>query len=233
MSNDRAKTPSSHRVFIVDDHPLVRRGLQALIALQPDLEVCGEAEDEAEAMERIRQAQPDVVVVDLMLRRGSGLSLLKRLDREFPKLKMLVLSMHCEATYVQRAVRLGARGYVLKEEGTERIIQAVRTVLQGDFFLSRAVAARWTPGKIGEHHATSAEDSLTHREIQVLEMIGYGMRSDEIATCFGVSVATVESHRERIKTKLGLRHGSALNHYAYNWVFPPPKRQCSLHPGRQ
>jgi len=231
MSEKKRTTKPVYQVFIVDDHPLVRRGLQALIEPEKDLQACGEAATESEALEGILAVEPDLAVVDLMLKEGSGLELLRQIRERLPKTRSVVFSMHSDSSHVQMAIRLGARAYVLKEEGTAKIIDAIRAVLRGDLFLSHGAAAVWKPRKADRQEGFQPHDVLTHREVQVLEMFGHGLKTDEVAGCFGISVATVESHRERIKQKLGLRHASALAHYAYNWVHPATNNQGIFHSG--
>jgi DNA-binding NarL/FixJ family response regulator len=216
------KTPS--RVFILDDHPLVRRGLGALIRTEPDLRLCGEAEGEAEALAQLAELKPDVAVVDLVLRQGSGLGLLKAIQADLPQTRALVLTMNRDPTYIRRALRLGARGYVLKEDGTDVIIEAVRAVARGVFFLSPSAAACWRPGRQAGGGSVRPEDRLTHRELQILELIGHGFSSAEIAAGLGISKTTERFHQERIRTRLGLSHAAALRRYAYHWVSPPGRK---------
>ncbi len=212
-------TKPKTRIFLVDDHPIVRRGLQLLISLERDLMVCGEAESAPVAVEKVLALKPDLVVVDLALKAGSGLELIKQLRSQHSKLKLLVFSMRDEGIYAERALRAGANGYITKEEGTEKALEAIRVILQGKNYVSPAISAKMveriagggTPGQ-------TALELLSDRELEVMEMIGEGMGSREIAEQLSVSMKTVESHREHIKTKLGLTGASELVRYAINWM---------------
>ena len=212
-------TKPKTRIFLVDDHPIVRRGLQLLISLERDLMVCGEAESAPVAVEKVLALKPDLVVVDLALKAGSGLELIKQLRSQHSKLKLLVFSMRDEGIYAERALRAGANGYITKEEGTEKAQEAIRVILQGKNYVSPAISAKMveriagggTPGQ-------TALELLSDRELEVMEMIGEGMGSREIAEQLSVSMKTVESHREHIKTKLGLTGASELVRYAINWM---------------
>jgi DNA-binding NarL/FixJ family response regulator len=207
------------RVFLVDDHPIVRRGFQMLIGLEPDLAVCGEADSAPVALQKLIALKPDVAIVDLSLRSSSGLELIKQLHKQLPRLKILAFTMWAEGFYAERALRAGASGYITKEEGTEKAIEGIRLVMQGKTCLSPSVAeyliARMS-GKTPAH--TSAVESLSDRELEVLQLLGEGLGSREIAGNLRVSIKTIESHREHIKTKLALKRAAELVNYAYNWV---------------
>ncbi len=212
-------TKPKTRIFIVDDHPIVRRGLQLLISLEADLMVCGEAESAPLAVEKVMATKPDLVVVDLALKAGSGLELIKQLRGQHTKLKMLVFSMRDEGIYAERALRAGANGYITKEEGTEKALEAIRIILQGKNYVSPAISAKMVERIAGGGApGQTALELLSDRELEVLEMIGEGMGSREIAEQLSVSMKTVESHREHIKTKLGLAGASELVRYAINWM---------------
>lgn len=212
-------TKPKTRIFIVDDHPIVRRGLQLLISLEADLMVCGEAESAPIAVEKVMATKPDLVVVDLALKAGSGLELIKQLRSQHPKLRMLVFSMRDEGIYAERALRAGANGYITKEEGTEKALEAIRIILQGKNYVSPAISAKMVERIAGGGApGQTALELLSDRELEVLEMIGEGMGSREIAEQLSVSMKTVESHREHIKTKLGLAGASELVRYAINWM---------------
>ncbi len=212
-------TKPKTRIFLVDDHPIVRRGLQLLISLERDLTVCGEAESAPVAVEKVLSLKPDLVVVDLALKAGSGLELLKQLRSQHPKLKMLVFSMRDEGIYAERALRAGANGYITKEEGTEKALEAIRVILQGKNYVSPAISAKMVERIAGGGApGQTALELLSDRELEVMEMIGEGMGSREIAEQLSVSMKTVESHREHIKTKLGLTGASELVRYAINWM---------------
>jgi DNA-binding NarL/FixJ family response regulator len=208
------------RVFVVDDHPIIRRGLHLLIALEPDLQVCGEADARVPALEQIRKLQPDVAVVDLSLKNSSGLELVKDLRTRFPKVKILVFTMHDEPIYTERVLKAGAHGYVTKQEGAEKTIEAIRLLLNGKTYLTAHLAERMLENMTGFAKSRNghAVESLSDRELEILELIGQGLGSAELAQRLKLSIKTIESHREHIKTKLGLRRATELVHYAFNWV---------------
>lgn len=208
------------RVFLVDDHPIVRRGFQLLVGMESDLVICGEAESATTALSQIQQLKPDLAIIDLALKSSSGLDLIKQLRSICPEVKLLVFTMHDEPLYAERVLKAGAHGYITKEEGTEKAIEAVRKLLTGKAYVSDHVRERMVEAMTGFSKATNAGtlESLSDREIQVLELIGSGVGSAEIAKRLNLSVKTVESHREHIKTKLGLRRAPELVRYAYNWV---------------
>jgi DNA-binding NarL/FixJ family response regulator len=208
------------RILIVDDHPLVREGLIGLLAAQSDFVVCGEASGVDEARQLVASTRPDVAIIDLTLNDGTGLELIKDLRARYPAVKLLVLSMHDESLYAERALRAGAVGYVSKHEASRTIVQAVRTILAGKLYLSpnmtelvvqRAFVA-------GADLSRPAVDRLTEREREVFELIGQGLSSRQIAVKLDVSPKTVETHREHIKEKLELTTSTELTRYAVQWV---------------
>jgi DNA-binding NarL/FixJ family response regulator len=208
------------RVFLVDDHPLVRDWLAGLVAAEPDLQVCGQAEDADTALAAVPKARPDIVVLDLSLPRGSGLELLKDLHARFPALRLLVLSMHDEAKIAERAFRAGAHGYAVKNESSPHIVEAIRTVLAGKFYANSTLATQLTTRMFGgKAHGAAAgpEELLSDRELEVFRMRGQGRSAKEIAERMRVSTKTVSSYDERIKTKLGLEGTSALTREAVLW----------------
>jgi DNA-binding NarL/FixJ family response regulator len=209
---------SKTRIFLVDDHPIVRRGMQLLISLEPDLMVCGDAESAPVALEKILAVKPDLVVIDLALTTGSGLDLIKQLRSQDSKVKLLVFSMRDEGVYAERALRAGANGYITKAEGTDRALEAIRLILQGKNVVSEKISAKMVERiASGGAPGQTALELLSDRELEVLEMIGEGQGSREIADQLGLSLKTVESHREHIKAKLGLNSASELVRYAINW----------------
>jgi DNA-binding NarL/FixJ family response regulator len=211
--------PGKYRVFLVDDHPIVRRGFQLLISQESDLIVCGEADSGPTAFEKILQTKPDVAIVDLTLKTSSGLELIKQLHINCPKLKVLVFSMRDEGVYAERALRAGAHGYITKEEGTEKAIDAIRVLMTGKRFLSERMSARMMDKMLGGGSQTDgALDALSDREMEVLELIGTGSSSRQIADRLHLSIKTVESHREHLKSKLGLKRSSELVNYAFTWA---------------
>jgi DNA-binding NarL/FixJ family response regulator len=207
------------RVFLVDDHPIVRRGFQLLISMEQDMAVCGEADNSPEALQKIAQHKPDVAIVDLTLKGSSGLDLIRQLRSVCPKTKILVFSMRDESVYAERALKAGASGYITKEEGSEKAIEAIRALMSGRTVVSESVSGKIVARAVGSsalEHSTA--DCLTDREVEVLDMIGHGLGTREISERLRVSIKTVESHREHIKSKLGLAKGPELVRYAFNWV---------------
>jgi DNA-binding NarL/FixJ family response regulator len=205
-------TPSRHSVFLVDDHPLVREWLANLIERQSDLFVCGQAEDASLAVSAIERLQPDVVVVDLSLQGQSGLELIKQLQTLLRNPRVLVLSMHDEAFYAERALRAGALGYVMKRAATGKVIEAIRQVLQGRLYVSEELAAQIT-GKYVGARAKAAESPLTllsDREMEVFSLLGQGCETKRIAEQLNLSQKTVQVYCGRIKEKLGLENSMAL-----------------------
>jgi DNA-binding NarL/FixJ family response regulator len=208
-----------YRILIVDDHPIVRRGLRELVADEPDLEVCAEAADVAEALREIEKTAPDVVVVDLTLKSGHGLELIQEIRTRHAGTKMLVSSMHDESLFAERALRAGASGYINKQEPPEKIIDAMRQVLRGGVYLSPRMANRLL------HRITTGEllgrtpiEGLTDRELEVFEMIGQGLSTKQIARRLELSHKTIGTHREKIKAKLDLKNSSELSRHATQWV---------------
>jgi DNA-binding NarL/FixJ family response regulator len=216
-------SPAARRVLIVDDHPIVRQGLRLMIDLEPDLEVCGEAQSEREARTAIRELQPDVVLVDISLAQGDGLELVRDAHAQHPDLPMLVLSMHDELIYAERMLAAGASGYIMKHAASDQLLVALRRVLSGEIYLSEALSRthghlRGTVDGDGVAVATSDPiDRLSNRELQVLSLIGRGLSSREAAEGLGLSVKTVESHRQALKRKLNLATNAQLLQYAINW----------------
>lgn len=207
-----------HRVFFVDDHPLVREWLAGMVSLEPDLETCGQASEAAAALAAVPAAQPELMVVDLSLPRGSGLELIKRMRAEFPQVRLLVLSMHEEASVAERAFRAGAHGYAVKGESGPQIIEGIRTVLRGEFYTSAALNAKLA-GRMfgGMARGASPEELLSDREREVFRLRGEGRSPKEIADRLGVSVKTVGSYDARIKEKLGLVDAGELMREAVLW----------------
>ena len=218
-SEVQASHPARRRVFLVDDHPLVREWLASMVALEPDLEVCGQAEAAATALAAVPQTRPDLMVVDLSLPRGSGLDLIKNMQTQFPAVRLLVLSMHDEASVAERAFRAGAHGYAVKRESGPRIIEGIRTVLEGKFYASPSLTAQLAGRMFGgaAHGGGSPEDLLSDREIEVFRQRGQGRSPKEIADRMGVSVKTIASYDARIKEKLGLSDAGELMREAVLW----------------
>jgi DNA-binding NarL/FixJ family response regulator len=209
---------AQRRVLIVDDHPIVRQGLRRMIEPEPDLVVCGEVQTEREARAAIRALSPDVVIVDISLAQGDGLELVRDVHAQRPELPMLVLSMHDELIYAERLLAAGASGYIMKQAASDQLLIALRQVLAGGTYLSESLA-----GSMGRNDAGGAGvgadpiDRLSNRELQVLSLIGRGMSSREAAEALGLSVKTVETHRQSLKRKLNLATNAQLLQYAINW----------------
>jgi DNA-binding NarL/FixJ family response regulator len=218
-STEARRMAGKHKVFIVDDHPIVREGLAQLIAHEPDMEVCGGAEDVSEALERVTAARPDLVVVDISLKESHGIDLIVRLKDRHEGIKMLVWSMFDEKLFAERALRAGAVGYISKQESTDQVVDAIRQVLRGEIYLSPPMTSRLLLRM--RRGAASAEDpvaGLSNRELAVFEMIGEGMTTQQIARKLHRSPKTIEAHREKIKRKLSLANAAELNRRAVQWV---------------
>jgi DNA-binding NarL/FixJ family response regulator len=207
------------RVFIVDDHPVVRHGLRQLIGAEADLEVCGEAGGEAQALRGIDETGPDLVLIDVSLAEGSGLSLLKTLSAREDGVKCVVVSMHDEQLLAERCIESGASGYVNKQEATELLVEAVRRALSGRIYLSPAITQRLLSQKAAAGRTARGPgiEALSDRELEVFEMIGQGLSTRQIALQLHLSVKTVETHRENIKRKLALDSSLALIRQAMEW----------------
>jgi len=210
---------SVRRVLIVDDHPIVRQGLRRIMENEDDLIVCGEAESVREARTAIKELNPDVMIVDISLKQGDGIELVRDVRAHHPQLPILVLSMHDETIYAERMLSAGANGYIMKLAASEQFLIALRRVLDGGIYVSEAVGnnmiQKFAAG--GAYISANPVDRLSNRELQVLHMIGKGMSTRETAASLNLSIKTVESHRQRIKRKLNLQTGTQLVQYAVNW----------------
>jgi DNA-binding NarL/FixJ family response regulator len=204
-------------VAIVDDHPLVREGLAARISAQPDMEVCGEAADIESAMELIVSKRPSLVIVDIALKDGHGIDLIKRIVASGVNTRMLVVSAYDESFFSERALRAGALGYLNKQELQGQVMEAMRAVLRGERYLSTAMAQRLIAQAIGGKISQGGTEILTDRELQIFQLIGRGRSTREIAQELNVSVHTIDSHREHIRAKLDLRTGTELIQRAVQW----------------
>jgi DNA-binding NarL/FixJ family response regulator len=211
--------PAAVTILIVDDHPVVREGLALQIATQPDLEVCGEAEDVAGALALLESARPDVAIVDISLKKGNGIDLIRRIKERDDSVRVLVWSMYPENLYAERALRAGARGYLHKGQATRHLLDAIRAVLSGKVYVSGELAdellQRVVSGKAADR---SPIDRLSDRELEAFELMGHGLTTDAIATKMHVSPKTVETYRARIKDKLGLSNVTELIQRAAQWV---------------
>jgi DNA-binding NarL/FixJ family response regulator len=204
-------------VAIIDDHPLVREGLAARISAQPDMEVCGEAADIESALELIVTKRPSLAIVDIALRNGHGIDLIKRIVAAGVNTRMLVVSAYDESFFAERALRAGALGYINKQELQGQVVEALRTVLRGERYLSAVMAQRLIAQAIGSKAAHGGTETLTDRELQIFQLIGRGKSTREIAQELNVSVHTIDSHREHIRAKLDLRSGTELIQRAVQW----------------
>lgn len=216
----KAVRKARSRILILDDHPIMRQGLVQLLAHEPDLQVCGEANEAREALAVIPKTLPDLLLADLSLPDRSGLELIKDLQLQFPELKVLVLSMHDESLYAERVLRAGGRGYVMKQEGGRKLLEAIRKVLDGQIYVSEKIAGKILEIFAGRRQqaATSPVELLTDRELEVFQLIGQGLSTQAIASRLSVSVKTVEVHRVNIKSKLQLATLPELVHQAVRWV---------------
>ena len=215
----KAKTPAI-RILLVDDHPMVRERLAEIINREKDLAVCAEAADRQGAIEAVQTTQPDLAIIDLALKNSSGLELIKDLHARWPKLLMLVVSMHDELLYAERVLRAGARGYITKQEATRNILLAIRRVLNGNVYLNEKTATTVIARLTSKPQAGdgSLAGLLTDRELQVFELTGNGLSTKEIAGQLGIDVKTVETYRVRIKDKLNLQGSSELLQLAIRWM---------------
>jgi DNA-binding NarL/FixJ family response regulator len=219
LTRSKAEAPAKHRIFIVDDHPIVREGLSLMMNREPDLMVCGEAEEAATALQAITSTRPDFLIVDISLNGPDGLDLLKSIRVRFPNLPVLILSMHDESIYAERALRAGANGYIMKQEATEKVLIAVRQILNQKVYVSDRIANRmlqhYINGAANETHSPIAE--LSDRELEVFRLIGEGHSTRMIADELHLSVKTVESYQAHIKDKLSLKTGRELVQRAIQW----------------
>jgi len=216
----RAALAARTRIFVVDDHPIVRQGLSQLIDREPDLTVCGEAEDARTAICAIASSRPDIVIVDVSLEGPDGLDLLKSIRSQDERLPVLMLSMHDESLYAERALRAGANGYIMKQEATDRVLTAVRQILKGEVYVSERMARKMVQQFVGRTGVTRRHtvDDLTDRELEVFRLIGKGRGTRQIAEELHLSVKTVETYYAHIKEKLSLKNARELVQHAVQWV---------------
>ncbi len=212
-------TDRPRRIVIVDDHPLVRKGLLTLISQEADLQVVGEASDATNAARLAGEMLPDLMVVDLSLKGGNGLELVKQVSSSHPQIKLLVCSMHDESLFAERCLRAGASGYLNKDAASEQVIDAIRTILTGKTFISPQLAERLLNRIVtGGTNQVSAIETLTDRELEVFGLIGQGLTTRQIAERLHLSYKTIESYRENLKAKLSLKNAAELNRHAVHWV---------------
>ena len=218
--NPKYDSPGAKRIVIVDDHPLFRKGLEQLIHSDGAFAVCGEASNASEAMDVIRKLDPDLAIVDVRLPGANGIELIKNIRAEFPKLPILVLSMHDESLYALRALRAGAQGYVMKQEALANVVQAIHEVFTGRPYLSPAMAAQVIINFAQTRSEGEADviDRLSDRELEILELIGKGNEVRQIGKLLHLSPKTVETHRAHIKEKLNLASAHQVGRFAVQWV---------------
>jgi DNA-binding NarL/FixJ family response regulator len=218
------------KIVVVDDHPIVRQGLAELINREEDLVVCGQAEDAHRAMQIINELKPNMVIVDIFLKETSGMELIKDIKARYPSLLVLALSMHDESLYVERALRAGAEGYVMKAEATENIVRAIRRVISGQIYLSDTMAPQMVRKLVGADPdaAVSTIERLSDRELEVFNLIGQGYTTRQIAQSLSLSIKTIETYRAHIKEKLNLENAAKLLRYAILWVNSQDKSQLHI-----
>jgi len=216
-------TSRRRKILLVDDHPFMRAGLAQLIERQPDLMVVGEADSPAEALRQVAKSSPDLVLTDLTMPGRSGLEFVKDLRAQYTRLLILVVSMHDEAIYAERALRAGAKGYIMKEAGGDNLLTAIRQVLKGEVYVSPRMAARVLEDLSARRPRGSSSPigKLTDREFEIFRLIGQGKATRDIAGQLHLSTKTVDVHRSHIKEKLGLTDATALVRHAVRWLEAP------------
>ncbi len=215
MTADLKAAEGKRRIFLIDDHPVLRDGLRILLDAQPDLQVCGEADSAKKAPDRIAATNPELAIIDISLEGPSGIELIKGLKARFSALKILTLSMHDEALYAERALRAGARGYVMKQAPTEQLLIAIRQVLKGEIYLSKQVSGQLLGAFVSLKPAAGPTlKKLSDREFEIVRLIGKGFTTTEVAEKLGISGKTVETHRGNLRRKLNLKSGAELTRFA-------------------
>jgi DNA-binding NarL/FixJ family response regulator len=213
-------TNELRRIFLVEDHPITRAGLCAIINREADLTVCGETEDAASAIDLIPRLCPELVITDIALKTGNGVELIKNILALLPNLAILVMSMHDERVYAERVLRAGAKGYLMKKEATDNLIPAMRSILGGDIYLSDQMREKLLSGILGKRRNEEAVfplETLSDREVEVFHLIGNGYTTKEIAGRLKLSPKTIDSYREHLKIKLNLTNGAELLRHAIRW----------------
>jgi DNA-binding NarL/FixJ family response regulator len=218
-SSSRSSKKAKSKILIVDDHAIVREGIAQLINTEDDLMVCGEAENAHKALEAIGALQPDIAVVDISLTSMNGIELIKNIKVQYPKLPVLVLSMHDESLYAERALRAGAKGYIMKQEATEKVRAAIRQVLNGQIYVSEKISSKMLHQLAGGPvEGASPVERMSDRELEVFQLIGQGLGTRQIAEKLHLSIKTIESYREHIKEKMYFKNGTELVQQAVQWV---------------
>jgi DNA-binding NarL/FixJ family response regulator len=221
MNNGPVKTSQKNiQILIVDDHPIVREGLESILSHEPDLEVCGQAEDAFGALNAIAELKPDMAIVDISLKRSDGIELTKTIKAQYPELSVLILSVHDESVYAERVLLAGAKGYLMKDVAAEHIVKAIRTVLLGEVYVSDAITKKFMHLIAGNKTdvTKTAIDCLSDRELETFRLIGEGNSMSKIAERLHLSVKTIETYRLRIKGKLKLADASQLLQYSIHWA---------------
>ncbi|HPE46229.1 MAG TPA: response regulator transcription factor [Deltaproteobacteria bacterium] len=213
-------TPDKNAVLIVEDHEIFRLGIRELINHEPDLAVCGEADDVESARTLIRKLRPDLVIIDITLKKSNGMDLIKEISAHYKSMKTLVLSMHDELLYAERSLQAGAQGYIMKQETSRSIVKAIRHILAGNIYVSQEIMDNLLERvRTGQDSLKKPPmDNLSDRELEVLGMIGQGKSTGDIAANMNLSVSTISTYRERIKEKLNLKNAAELVRYAVHWV---------------
>lgn len=212
---------ANKKIMIVDDHPIVRHGLIQIIEGEGDLIICGEAANGSDAIKQLGKLLPDLVIVDIFLEGNvNGIDLVKAMRSRYPALKTLVLSMVDSSLYIERAIRAGAFGFIIKKEVTKNIVPAIRTVLAGELYLSNTISTRILSKLLHGSNTpvTASVDQLTNRELEVFQLIGHGYETREIASRLNLTIHTIESHKKNIKDKLNIKNPSKMVNYATKWV---------------
>lgn len=215
-----SKSPVKHRLLLVDDHPITRQGVAVLINQERDLEVVGEADSAPAAIDFLQKQKADLAIIDITLKTTNGIELMKHIRVLAPDMPVLVMSMHDEGIYAERAMRAGARGYIMKQEASNRILTAIRTVLAGELHLSDRMKERMLHRFVNnrKEEVRFSIDTLSDREMEVFQLIGDGFSTRQVATKLNLSVKTIDSYREHLKLKLQLESGKDLVRYAIQWM---------------
>ena len=215
----KTSTPTQIRILVVDDHPLVRQGLAQFINQERDMQVYAEASDGYEALETIEKDPPDLVIADIEMKGLNGMELVRNMKSQHPDIPVLMLSMHDEGLYAERALRAGARGYLMKEEDPDVVVNAIRTIIEGEVYVSEEAISKILSNYTGNwSDKGSIIDRLSDRELEVFKMIGEGYRTRHIAEHLHLSAKTVESYKARLKQKLTLKDAAQLARYAAEWM---------------
>lgn len=216
LSNSSRK----YKIFIVEDHPIFLDGISQLINGEDDMYVSGGCENSNECLKTIKDAMPDLIIIDITLKDSCGIELTKEIKKRYPSLPILILSMHEELIFADRVLKAGARGYITKREATVKVIDAIRKVIQGKIYISDTMVDHFLERSItgGHNFNSSPVEKLSEREFEVFNLIGKGMTNRAIAEVLSVSTNTISTYRERIKEKLNLQNNAELNRYAMQWI---------------